>query len=578
MKTLASLGLLAAPLLLTSQAFGQRTLFSIDWQSATVGMPDSASFTPITHGDILIVNGGTPGLDPLPTPDIAITHLIGGLGLFPGCVGSPPGSMCRVEVDAFSWGVDDLITTAGIQPGQLQFGVDRFAGGNGPMLPNVLSERPFGDASADVFMNSGFLPPGPLPMGPSVGHRGVLDGNGLPSGSGYTYAGLGLIEPALPSSAFANAGDNLDALDTLPVGATPPPVVYFSLDSVFPDPITGFPNLGSGLPFGYTGADILQTTFGLAPVVWAPEWLLGLGLTGLADDVDALTLVDNGDGIFQPSIVPYDWVGGTTDMLLFSVRRGSAVIGMPDSIFGIPIEEGDILTTPLPTGFGGVSPFPGIFIAAENLGLGTLRSGTASGNTGDDLNALDSYIGGFSDCDGDGVDDTVAIALGLVLDLNLNGIPDPCEGGVVCTPLPNSTGWPTNMNIFLAGGPGTGVHVDITSGPPSQFGYLLIGTGLQAPGLPIGSGVLCLATSAPNLIARYNITGGPLNSVGIFDPFGVMQNLVGTSTSGTGYDIPTAIPAPIGGVILSGQTWHFQYWHRDIPLTSNFSNAVTWTF
>ncbi|HRV82641.1 MAG TPA: hypothetical protein P5218_14495, partial [Planctomycetota bacterium] len=66
--------------------------------------------------------------------------------------------------------------------------------------------------------------------------------------------------------------------------------------------------------------------------------------------------------------------------------------------------------------------------------------------------------------------------------------------------------------------------------------------------------------------------------VGIFDPFGVMQNLVGTSTSGTGYDIPTAIPAPIGGVILAGQTWHFQYWHRDIPLTSNFSNAVTWTF
>ncbi|MEZ5975726.1 MAG: hypothetical protein R3E96_13060 [Planctomycetota bacterium] len=50
-------------------------------------------------------------------------------------------------------------------------------------------------------------------------------------------------------------------------------------------------------------------------------------------------------------------------MLLFSVRRGSWVIGQPDSIFGIPIEEGDILTTPLPTAMGGVSPFPGIFIA-----------------------------------------------------------------------------------------------------------------------------------------------------------------------------------------------------------------------
>ncbi|MCF6329546.1 MAG: hypothetical protein L3J02_07095, partial [Henriciella sp.] len=54
---------------------------------------------------------------------------------------------------------------------------------------------------------------------------------------------------------------------------------------------------------------------------------------------------------------------GDTDMVLFSVRRGSPVVGMPDSIFGIPIADGDILTTPLPTSMGGVSPFPGIFCA-----------------------------------------------------------------------------------------------------------------------------------------------------------------------------------------------------------------------
>ncbi|MCB9907651.1 MAG: hypothetical protein H6830_08035 [Planctomycetes bacterium] len=577
MKTLAKLGIAAAPLLLTSPSFGQRILYSIDWQSATVGMPDSATTTPITQGDMLSVNGGTPGLGPLVTPDIVLTHLIPGLGLNPGCVGSGPGSGCPVEVDAFSYGLDDLVTSAGIAPGHLLFSVDRFATGIGPMVPNVASESLSGDSATDVFMNTGALLVAPMGPGPSVGHRGVLDGNGLVSGSGFTYPGLGMLEPSLPSSSPQNPGDNLDALDVLAVGATPGPVAYFSLDAAFPDPLSGFPNLASGTPYGATGASVLQANFGSPPVVWAPGFLLGLETIGLADDLDALILAENGDGVFQPSIVPYDWVGGTTDMLLFSVRRGSGVIGLPDSIFGIPIEEGDILTTPLPTSFGGVSPFPGIFIAAENLGLRTVRSGTALG-FGDDVNALDHHVGGFADCDGDGVDDMVAIAMGFVLDVNMNGIPDPCEGGVVCTPLPNSTGWPTNMNIFLAGGPGTGVHVDITSGPPSQFGYLLIGTGLQAPGLPIGSGVLCLATGAPNLIARYNITGGPLNSVGIFDPFGVMQNLVGTSTSGTGYDIPTAIPAPIGGVILAGQTWHFQYWHRDIPLTSNFSNAVTWTF
>ena len=41
-------------------------------------------------------------------------------------------------------------------------------------------------------------------------------------------------------------------------------------------------------------------------------------------------------------------------MLVFSVRRGSAVIGLPDSIFGLPIEE-DLLVPPIPV----ASPFPG---------------------------------------------------------------------------------------------------------------------------------------------------------------------------------------------------------------------------
>ena len=34
----------------------------------------------------------------------------------------------------------------------------------------------------------------------------------------------------------------------------------------------------------------------------------------------------------------------------------------------------------------------------------------------------------FEDCDGDGVSDDIAIALGFVADVNDNGIPDPCEG------------------------------------------------------------------------------------------------------------------------------------------------------
>jgi hypothetical protein len=46
------------------------------------------------------------------------------------------------------------------------------------------------------------------------------------------------------------------------------------------------------------------------------------------------------------------------------------VIGTLDSDFGDPIEEGDILTTPLASGLR-----PRIFIAAEAMDLSTFRSG-----------------------------------------------------------------------------------------------------------------------------------------------------------------------------------------------------------
>jgi len=50
-------------------------------------------------------------------------------------------------------------------------------------------------------------------------------------------------------------------------------------------------------------------------------------------------------------------------MLLVSLRRASPTVGMPDSLCGLPIEEGDILMPPI----GGAGP-PAIFIRAENEG------------------------------------------------------------------------------------------------------------------------------------------------------------------------------------------------------------------
>ncbi len=579
MKYLTTTGLIAG-LLFSTQAQAQDILFSIDWHSPAMGAPDSLGGVAITNGDLLTAPGGVPALGPLVLPDMIIPHALGGLGIIPGCSAPAPGVMCRTEVDALSLGQDDRVQPAQVASGALQFSVDVFATGVGPAAPNVFSESPVGDASADVMRNIGFIPGLPAPPGFSIGHFGLYDGNGMASGTGFTSPGLGLREPSAPIAAPANPGDNVDAMDLPSVGTAFAGDVYFSLDSFFLDPLTGIPNAGSAITNGVSSADILKTTVGFAPVVYAPSLALGLDFLGpnQPDDVDALALWDNGDGIYQASQVPFDWMTGTTDMLLFSVRRGSPVIGMPDSIFGIPIEEGDVLTTPLPTIFGGVSPFPGIFVAAERIGLGTMRSGTASGNTGDDLDGLDYRLGIFNDCDGDGVDDNLAIATFLVADTNMNGIPDSCETTTFCTPLPNSTGFPTSLTSTFTGSPGTGLHLDASDGPPTQFGFFLIGTGLSPTGVASGAGILCLDTTGGNLISRYVVWGGALNSVGVFNAAGDFVNLVGTSTTGMGYDVPVGIPTPIGGTITGGSTWHFQLWHRDVGPTWNFSNPVSYTF
>ena len=168
--------------------------------------------------------------------------------------------------------------------------------------------------------------------------------------------------------------------------------VFFSLDSAFVDPLEAIvppPNFGTAAANGFVGGDVLVGVPAAAPggpiALFAAAPLLGLDLIlgPDTDDLDALKLAGNAILGYQPSIVPFDWLAGLSDMLLFSVRRNSAVIGLPDSIFGIPIEEGDVLTTPCPA--GSVIPgsgivcvgggLPGIFTAAEALGLATVRSG-----------------------------------------------------------------------------------------------------------------------------------------------------------------------------------------------------------
>ncbi|MEZ6002974.1 MAG: hypothetical protein R3F33_02195 [Planctomycetota bacterium] len=155
----------------------------------------------------------------------------------------------------------------------------------------------------------------------------------------------------------------------------------------------------------------------------------------------------------------------------------------------------------------------------------------------------------------------------------------PPGAATFCDPADNnSTGVPTVLAASPNPGVGSGFHLEATSGPPTQFGYVLVGSGTTSPGVAISNGHLCLDQTGGNVLGRYNIGSTPMTSIGSFDAGGVFQNLVGTSTVGSGFDIPTSLPLPGSPTISAGQVWHFQMWHRDVNTTSNFSNGVSVTF
>ena len=344
--------------------------------------------------------------------------------------------------------------------------------------------RSAGDTACDVFAALG-LPAAPAPLppffAPVPGNRGFIDGNGLPSGSGAVYPGVGLIEPRFPILGPGPLpGDRMCDF----VLNFPPTYMgtYFSLDAAFMDPARGIPNSGSAAANGFLpGAILFSPAPGGPPLVYAPPPALGLDLFGPGtDDLDALALWENGVPGYQAPIGPYSWLAAVpTDMVLFSVRRGSAVIGLPDSMFGAPIQPGDILMPPPAPGMP-----PSIFIAAEWLGLATTRSnGVPFG--GDDLTGLDTRdmaavsSPGFGYCFGDGT-----------------GTPCPCGNigakGNGCGNTAFATG-------ALLGGTGlASVSADTVvlnaSGMPSTTALFFQGTAVT--GAVFGDGLSCAGGAA----------------------------------------------------------------------------------
>ncbi|MFT5199338.1 MAG: hypothetical protein ACI87O_002007 [Planctomycetota bacterium] len=144
----------------------------------------------------------------------------------------------------------------------------------------------------------------------------------------------------------------------------------------------------------------------------------------------------------------------------------------------------------------------------------------------------------------------------------------------------NSTGFPAVLAGTTGSGVGSGLHLEITDGVPGQLAYLLAGNEATV-GIPVSNGQFCLVGTPTASFFRYNVAGTDMDSIGGFDASGTWINVMGTSTTGFGFDVPSTIPDSVPIPIVAGDTWHFQAWYRDTPAgsgTSNFTNGLSVTF
>jgi len=201
------------------------------------------------------------------------------------------------------------------------------------------------------------------------------------------------------------------------------------------------------------------------------------------------------------------------------------------------------------------------------------------------------WFGGYNGASGCTITalNNLPAALWMVLqaDSTTDCVEVPLSGGVgdsFCNPAsPNSNGVSAlaTARVIAPGVPGLGLGLALEAegGPAGEVGYFLVGTSSEtvAP-IAIGAGNLCLSTAPGEMIGRYNVFGGALNSMGQFDAFGLFRL---ASTNDFGFEIPDQLPFTVGVSITAGSTWHFQLWHRDASpagSTSNFSSGVSLTF
>ena len=159
-------------------------------------------------------------------------------------------------------------------------------------------------------------------------------------------------------------------------------------------------------------------------------------------------------------------------------------------------------------------------------------------------------------------DDDVATDSGSAYQYDLQG----------CTSLYCTVGGGSPNNVAGIGASGCDltnpITLDLSGGPPGQFTYLLIGSGASIVSNPAGAlGDLCVTGG---ILSRYRLDLGAISAAGTFS-----TDISNSASGGPGFGIPSSG----GASIQSGETWNFQYWHRNpAGAPSGFSEAVSVTF
>jgi hypothetical protein len=163
-----------------------------------------------------------------------------------------------------------------------------------------------------------------------------------------------------------------------------------------------------------------------------------------------------------------------------------------------------------------------------------------------------------TDLDGDGdLDVLVASAYNDTVEWYENKMGTSSQCNIVfCDTDPNNVGSVTLGSCDCSGGT---ITLQLSASFPGQFTYPLVGLGTTAVN-PTGVSELCLAGST---IGRYTSDAGAISASGTFS----VDLLNAASAPGGG--VPT-----IGGALCNGNTWRFQYWHRDGMNPSRFSKGI----